>query len=83
MTSILPEVSSGAASAASMARSAVLQNVTLPPVFVPPFGAASDVASPPDPAFSPPASAFASPEPDQDRAEGLIPPREVVLLVRA
>lgn len=60
--SILPDSSSGAASLASMARSSVLQNVTLPPVFVAPFAAASALVSSPEPDFALPASEPPEPE---------------------
>ncbi|RPK59930.1 hypothetical protein EES42_35275 [Streptomyces sp. ADI95-17] len=64
--SILPESSSGAASVASMARSCVLQNVTLPPVSAAPFAAASASVSSPEPDFALPASEPPSPEPPSD-----------------
>jgi hypothetical protein len=73
--SILPETLSGAASLASMARSAVLQNVTLPPVFVVPLAAPAPASVPaPEldfafPASEPPSDFEPPPEGEEDEDE--------------
>ncbi|WP_406253514.1 hypothetical protein OH786_34545 [Streptomyces atratus] len=75
--SILPEFSSGAASVASMARSSVLQNVTLAPVFVALFVAASASVSSPEldfalPASEPPSDFEPLSEDEEDEDEELL-----------